>query len=405
VPYLVDAAFRRAELEASLVNRDNDYARLRLAHYASGDARDWDLLPEWNPATEPVADAELDAPNGASTSAFATTPAALVLPDTVTSEDDPALVALGEVAFRRYPVQLAPYSGVALASRDAAARYGLWTDGARGAGGLVRARMADGSPAISLTCSTCHAARAASGIEDGRPDARLDLGAALLASPAAGDPAFDAALASWGEGRVDVSSVAGTYPARIPDIRPARWLTYLHQEGTVRASDRTALAIRIETLVVTSYGQVLRPPRMVVLALAAYVASLADALPPASAAAAAEPRGAELFASMCAACHAAPGLTGDPVPLAIVGTDPRLGDSPDRGTGCYRVPSLHGVGTRGPLLHDGTVPSLEAMFDPARPTPGFASRLHGRGAVPGHLYGLGLADDDRRALIAYLSDL
>jgi hypothetical protein len=79
--------------------------------------------------------------------------------------------------------------------------------------------------------------------------------------------------------------------------------------------------------------------------------------------------------------------------------------SADRGTGSYRVPSLHGVGSRGPLLHDGTVPSLEAMFDPARPTTAFASRLHGQGAVPGHSFGLDLADADRAALVDYLSRL
>jgi hypothetical protein len=33
VPYLDDASFRRAELEASLVNPDNEYSRQRLDHY------------------------------------------------------------------------------------------------------------------------------------------------------------------------------------------------------------------------------------------------------------------------------------------------------------------------------------------------------------------------------------
>jgi hypothetical protein len=47
------------------------------------------------------------------------------------------------------------------------------------------------------------------------------------------------------------------------------------------------------------------------------------------------------------------------------------------------VPSLHGVGTRGPLLHDGMVASLEAMFDPARLTPAFSGKLHGTARSPG----------------------
>lgn len=40
--YLVDRAFRRRELEISLVDGSNRYSRLRLARYASGDALDWD---------------------------------------------------------------------------------------------------------------------------------------------------------------------------------------------------------------------------------------------------------------------------------------------------------------------------------------------------------------------------
>jgi mono/diheme cytochrome c family protein len=405
--YLDDAAYRRTELEASLVDRQNAYSQVRLEHYgnANATAGDWDLLPEWNPATEPISAAELDAPGGASATAFAGAPQALSLPDSITSADDPALVALGRSAFARYPTQLASYAAVALGSRAAAARYGLWTDPARGVGGLVRARMADGSPAIALTCSSCHAAPGARGIEDGLPNAQIDIGAAVLASPGfVGDAAAAAAIAAWGPGRLDVTTFL-SYPARIPDLRPVRWLTHLHQEGTLRQLDRTTLAIRIETLIIASNGQVLRPPRIIALALAAYVASLADGLPKANDAVAGHARGAELFASSCATCHSAPGLTGAPVPLAVIGTDPWLGESPDRGTGAYRVPSLHGVGSRGPLFHDGTVPSVAALLDPARPTAAFTGRLHGSGAVPGHLYGLDLPDADRAALIAYVEAL
>jgi hypothetical protein len=93
------------------------------------------------------------------------------------------------------------------------------------------------------------------------------------------------------------------------------------------------------------------------------------------------------------------------VPLGVVGTDPTLGLSASRGTGFYRVPSLHGVGSRGPLLHDGTVPSVSAMLDPSRPTASFTERLHGPGPVEGHPFGLGLSPDDRAALIAYLEML
>ncbi len=404
LPYLDDASFRRTELEASLVNLANGYSRLRLAHYESRDASDWALLPEWNPPVDPIAATELDALGGAPLDTLSPGAMALALPEALTSESDPALVALGRTAFRRFPVQPAPYWSVALASRDAAARFGLWLDDARGAGGLVRARIADGSGAVMVTCSTCHAGPSADGtIVDGLPNARLDVGVAMLAAEGVVDPANP--MAAWGPGRLDVTTTTGTEPVRIPDLRPVRWLTYLQQDATVRKSDLTTLAIRIETLIITSHGQVVRPPRVVALALAAYIASLADGLPSPDAATAASPEGASIFAARCAACHQPPGLTGPPVAIGTVGTDPVDGESADRGTGNYRVPSLHGVGTRGPLLHDGTIPSLAAMFDPARITPAFTTKLHGPGAVPGHVYGLDLDDASRTVLIGYLATL
>jgi mono/diheme cytochrome c family protein len=402
--YLDDAGFRRAELTASLVNPNNGYSSLRLAHYATGMPGDWDALPEWNPPTEAIAATELDAPGGASPTALSD-PAALVLPVDVTSMDDPALLALGKAAFARYPAQLAPYLDVALGSRAAAATYGLWVDGARGVGGLVRATMADGTGAVALTCSTCHGAEGPGGVADGVPNAHLDVGAAIVAANPTLDPTTAGNFAAWGAGRVDVTPVAGTEPARIPDLRPVRFLSYLQQDATVAKRDRASLAIRIETLIIVSSGQVLRPPRVVALALATYLESLAGALPDARAAAAASPQGAQVFAAECAACHAPPALTGPPVALSVVQTDPTLGLSLDRGTGTYRVPSLHGVATRGPLLHDGTVPSLTAMFDPSRPTATFSERLHGAGPVQGHTFGLALAADDRAALLDYLQRL
>jgi mono/diheme cytochrome c family protein len=406
IAYLDDPSFARAELTDSLVNPGNGYSALRLAHYATGDAADWDRLPEWNPAAAPIAAGELDAPGGAQPAALPASAAPLALPASLTSPDDPALLALGEAAFARYPAQLAPYLSVALTSRAAAAAYGLWVDPARGVGGLVRARMGDGSVAVALTCSSCHALAGADGaIAPGVPNANLDIGAAILA--AQGIPAALAQdpCAVWGPGRVDVTTTAGTEPARIPDLRPVRFLTYLQQDATVRARDLTALAIRIETLLITSWGEAVRPPRLVALALAAYVQSLGASLPAVADASAASPSGAALFQANCAACHAPPALTGEPVALAVVGTDPTLGLSADRGTGNYRVPSLRGVGTRGPLLHDGTLPSVDAMFDPARLTEAFAQKLHGTGAVPGHSYGLGLANQQRQDLLAYLHAL
>jgi mono/diheme cytochrome c family protein len=408
--YLGDAAVRRSELQASLVNPSNGYSRLRLAHYASGDALDWDRVAEWNPRTEPIAVTELDQPGGASTTALSSGASPLSLPTSISSASDPALLALGKQAFFRYPVQLAPYMSVALASRAAAAGYGLWLDAAAGVGGLVRAQVADGQGAVALTCATCHAAPAMASdgspgvaIDAGLPNRALAIGAAVLDYAPA--PSEVEALSLWGPGRLDVTTDTGLEPVAIPDLRPVRWLTHLHRDATLEQRSMVTLATRIETLVITSNDQVVRPPRLVALALAAYIWSLADSLPSLEAATAQAPRGAALFDAACAGCHVPPALTGPPVLLATVGTDPTLGLSTDRGTGMYRVPSLHGVGTRGPLLHDGTIASVAALFDPARSTATFSAKLHGMGAVPGHTFGLELAPDDRAALVTFVSAL
>ena len=404
--YLTDASFRRAELEASLVNPGDGYARLRLEHYATGTTGDWERLPEWNPVVEPIALEELDAALGASTTSLSSAAEALALPAQVSSDEDPALVALGKSAFERYPVQPASYLRVALGSRAAARSYGLWLDEARGAGGLVRTRLADGSVQLAFTCASCHAAPGATELEPGRPNAALDLGAALVDAAQGGlDVATAHALGAWGPGRLDVTTSTGLEPARITDLRPVRFQANLQQDATLRMRGRTTLAIRIETLVITSNGQALRPPRVVALALAAYLMSLGAALPSPEVAANAWPAGARVFSERCASCHAPPAFSGPAVPLEVVGTEPSLGLSAERGTGTYRVPSLRGVATRGPLLHDGTLPSLAAMFDPTRTDAAFTGALHGVAGVAGHLDGLDLPAAERSALLAYLGSL
>src|SRR5690606_26812164 len=92
----------------------------------------------------------------------------------------------------------------------------------------------------------------------------------------------------------------------------------------------------------------------------------------------------------CDACHAPPLYTSSERPtLDEIGTDPSAGRSPIRGTGRWRVPSLRGVGGNAPYLHDGSVGSLEQLFDPAR-------------EQPGHRFGLELDAQARADLLAFL---
>jgi hypothetical protein len=99
----------------------------------------------------------------------------------------------------------------------------------------------------------------------------------------------------------------------------------------------------------------------------------------------------------------------DAIPVSV-GTDPGLALATRKGTGYYKVPSLKGVWYRRHYLHDGSVASLEEMFDPDRlneshvpggwSPPGKTTR-----AIKGHEFGLKLDPIERDQLIAFLRSL
>ncbi|MGH9218487.1 MAG: hypothetical protein ACRD1W_04260 [Vicinamibacterales bacterium] len=99
----------------------------------------------------------------------------------------------------------------------------------------------------------------------------------------------------------------------------------------------------------------------------------------------------------------------DIVPVTV-GTDPGLAMKTRKGTGFYKIPSLRGVWYRPRLLHDGSVASLEEMFDAARLTPdhvpgGWKGPGVTQRAVPGHALGLSLNAEEKPALLAFLRSL
>ncbi len=130
----------------------------------------------------------------------------------------------------------------------------------------------------------------------------------------------------------------------------------------------------------------------------------------------------------CASCHTPPLYTSNKITLAqgftppkdkpasldvlpiSVGTDPGLALETRKGTGYYKVPSLKGVWYRGHYLHNGSVASLEEMFDPDRlkesHVPGgwrpAGSQTY---AIKGHEFGLQLRPEEREQLIAFLRTL
>ncbi|MDO8706184.1 MAG: hypothetical protein Q7J84_14670 [Sulfuricaulis sp.] len=171
--------------------------------------------------------------------------------------------------------------------------------------------------------------------------------------------------------------------------------------------------------------------------------------------AALESRGAALFKTHCADCHARAGArTGRAITLAEVGTDPehvrtwqpqdaermnrltaKLGmhNAELQGAQGYVARPLIGVWLLAPYLHNGSVPTLHDLLTPPAKRPPvffrgydvvdlnkvgfiatgpdaeahgfrFDTQLRGNGNG-GHRYGTTLADADKRALIEYLKTL
>jgi hypothetical protein len=166
-------------------------------------------------------------------------------------------------------------------------------------------------------------------------------------------------------------------------------------------------------------------------------------------------RGAELFTTLCAECHADDGdRTWEVVDVAEVGTDPNRVDVVSQegidetnamsGTGWefdgfrktngYLNGLLDGIWLRAPYLHNGSVPTLRDLLKPAaeRPTTffrgndtydqadvGFVADLESEDDRPfmrydtaragngnmGHEYGTDLSLDDQDALLEYLKTL
>ncbi len=238
-------------------------------------------------------------------------------------------------------------------------------------GGLVRVGLGD-AEGFAPTCSTCHA-RA----EDGA----LVLGAANVDFDYGAIHEGRVVPSRWGAGRLDVTADGQDNPVTIGDLRGIRYQRRLHRAATVR-NGFIPLAIRTETLMITSYDQRLRPPREVALALAYYLWQLGDEPTPDE-----THPGAPLYTAQCARCHGRGLPAREAVDLDHVGTDPRVGESRNRGTGQYRVPTLVGVLGRAALLNRGERISVRDLLDES---------------TLGHDFGRTLADGEKDQLVDYL---
>lgn len=371
VRYDQSESYRRDALVASLENPDNGYARLRLARYTP---EQWEALPIWDPGIRVVSEADI----GGAKPSVGFTPLEI---DAVPWAEGP-LLELGRRAFFEYPVQVMGFTALGLTDSQAPAHYGLWNAEGR-LGGLVWTALPGNAVSLSVTCSSCHATTVDQQLLTGKNNAQIDIG--LLASDFRADPPNRV----WGPGRLDVTNDDSDNPVAIPDLRPTRYQSHLQRDATVK-NDLIALAIRTETLIITSLGEAARPPRKLAFALALFLWRLPDA--PLRESDATSARGSRLFEQRCASCHQPPRYSGPPVALDRIGTDPLVGLSTERGTGAYRVPSLRDVGDRTPLFASGSVRDLAELLDPAR-------------AAVGHPFGLDLDEAQRADLLRFLETL
>jgi hypothetical protein len=240
------------------------------------------------------------------------------------------------------------------------------------------------------------------------------------------------------------------YPVKIANLIDVQDMKFFDRTGTGRNRSIADLMRYVGSIAdvsdaLTAYGDgggpetkvnlenmglkngVKRTPDALLYALALFIESLRPPPNPNHPSAASE-RGQAVFQQQgCGNCHTAPLYTNNRLTLASgyhppesimtltgamnisVGTDPNLALKTRKGTGFYRVPSLRMVWMEACLLHDGSIGSLEEMFDAARLKPDFRSSnwapITKPHAVDGHPFGLKLAPSDRADLIAFLRTL
>ena len=233
------------------------------------------------------------------------------------------------------------------------------------------------------------------------------------------------------------------YPTRILDLFGLKYSRYMDATGSHRLNGPEDIA-RYAALVTGADRLAFGPHQMltdaqrrvrfryadeVLYAIGMYLLSLEPPKNPNPASRDLIARGEGVFArEECGACHAPPNYTTGKLTLAhgwtppadhpnradimmrSIGTDPGTALKTRKGTGFYKIPTLRGVWSRRLLLHDGSLASLEELFDSGRLSPDFEPKGWNppgvtRRTVPGHLFGLALTADDKAALLAFLRAL
>jgi mono/diheme cytochrome c family protein len=389
--YRDDDAYRRNVLEADLTTYDNTYAERRLERLEA-----WGDLPTFDPRTTALTSAQVEALGADQPLVFDVLAASTLTPTTFPTTDEEWEV-LGRRVFFEYPLRSDSGLEQVLRSPDGPASVGflleddVWV-------GLRVFQTPQGDVRVGPTCAQCHAGRGPDGAVTGaRSNRAMNIGGIrLLTLQEAGtelDTTDVADLENLGPGRADVLGDGVFNPYAFPDFAGLGDLPFLHHNANWLQRTPSTLALRCETLFITSSGEQHRIPRVLSYALARWMQSLAP-LPPQALPSDLSIAGEAVFEQAgCSGCHVPPLFTSArEVSVAEVGTEPSAGESPVRRSGNYRIPSLRGVAWTAPYLHHGAVSSLEDLFEPTRDE-------------PGHPWGLALEPADRTALVAYLRTL
>lgn len=242
------------------------------------------------------------------------------------------------------------------------------------------------------------------------------------AEPALGD-ADRAEIATWGPGRLDLLTQTG-FPTRIPALFGAQ-RPYMC-DGTF-ASLRTADEYSLFARGLPDDALTTPVASRLLTAVAAYERHLVAPASPEFVDRGLVLRGARVFQQNCASCHF--DRVNDVIPLEAVGTDDKrfrqvsaldllsLGWSGLQGVQVrlwpmVKIPDLTGLWMRTELLHDGAVPTLEDLLEPADDRPPVFSQAGAAfdTSIPGnsnrgHEFGTQLEPADKAALLAYLRTL
>lgn len=214
---------------------------------------------------------------------------------------------------------------------------------------------------MGVTCGVCHGDNGVAGTANHK----LDLGKARSYFGEVVGADFSEGLA-WGPGAIDVTDDNITDPLGIPTLWALEHQTHINRSGAIRLASPTALTIRFETQYIEGHSMMARPSRVHTWALAMYVYSLKS---PTEHNEVKNERGLEVFQANCASCHnPETGYGGGLVAAAGINSNPIATESPMRGTGFFKIPTLVGISKSSRFMHDARLESLEDVVDSGHPT-------------------------------------